>query len=89
MRLTDQQLTFLKILDDRPLTSSEIADSMGVSRAGWPLKSYDQVHGAMRRLEDRELVRRAYFVRNDNDSRIFWELTKEGREALDVQAVIG
>lgn len=82
MRLTDKQKQYLRMLDAGPRSTKNIVDGMGVSRAGWPLASPDQIRSAMRRLEDRELVRRMYHP-TDKTPEIRWELTKTGREAIE------
>jgi hypothetical protein len=78
MRLTRQQKEYLRRLDAGPMTTRDLVDSFGVSRAGFPLATIDQVRSAMRRLEDRELVRRTY----PWNGSIHWELTKAGRRAI-------
>lgn len=75
-QLTMKQTRLLMLLESGPATSRGLANASGVSRAGWPLVSYDETHSAMRRLEDRELVRRV------EDNPIQWQLTAKGRKAL-------
>jgi urocanate hydratase len=74
--LTDKQARLMIMLSDTPRSSGRLVVMGGVSRAGWPLSTYDEIHGIMRRLEDRDLVRRA------SSKPIVWELTHAGREAL-------
>jgi hypothetical protein len=75
MKLTADQLALLRILDDGPLTTSQIIDATWI-REGTGHFSFDRVHASMRRLENRELVRRVYFRPNR------WELTAGGRKAI-------
>lgn len=75
--MTGKQIWHLRLLDDGPRTSRQLAGDMGVSRAGRPLTSASAIHNAMRRLEDGMLVRRA------QTKPIRWELTHTGRWALE------
>ena len=72
--LTQHQRNVLGLLDGGPKTSSQIVEASW-QRTGTGQLSYDEVHGVLRRLEDRELVRRLGYPSK-------WELTSAGRKAL-------
>jgi DNA-binding HxlR family transcriptional regulator len=69
VKLTGMQRQALNALRDGPLKTGEIAVKI-------PYETWDSVHGRMRRLEDREFVRRIGYPMR-------WELTAAGREAID------
>lgn len=74
-RLTISQLSMLQRLQEGPLSTREIAEGTW-RRAGAGTFSYDEVHSSLRRLENRELVRRI------QERPFRWELTGTGRKAI-------
>lgn len=72
MRLTQEQRDVLTSIREGPHTSKLIAATVDLTVAA--------THGCLRRLEDRNLVRRAGL---DGREVILWELTYSGRQALE------
>lgn len=79
-KLTDNQSKVLVSLTDGPMTAKRIAahlDSLAQKTHYWSvIWTYDQVHSILRRLEDRNLVRRI------SDPPTQWELTSLGKKAI-------
>lgn len=73
--LTDGQLRILRALDDGPLTTRSLVEATW-TRRGVNTATRDSVHSSMRRLENRELVRRV------GGRPAKWELTGSGRRAI-------
>lgn len=73
--LTDGQMRILKALDGGPLTTRSLVEATW-TRLGVNTATRDSIHSAMRRLEDRELVRRI------GGRPAKWELTGTGRKAI-------
>lgn len=71
--MTAGQREVLHALTHAPKSAREIA-------AGIPHGTYDHAHSALRRLEDRELVRRTGAKHVTGQT---WELTAAGRHALE------
>jgi DNA-binding CsgD family transcriptional regulator len=69
--LTIKQRDCLKLLDDGPLGTGEIAYRTHVS--------IDAAHSRMRNLEDRLMVRR---IQQGLQGNIEWELTRLGRKEI-------
>lgn len=83
-KLSDHQLKILKVLKRKPHTSSETAELLNNDakrRTGYAFGSkihtYDSIHGALRRLEDREYVRRFPAL---GSGKTVWELTAKARD---------
>lgn len=80
-KLTKQQNQLLGFLREGPLTSAQLADlawaKAEAGRRNMPKPSIGQINSAMRRIEDRELVRRL-----DQNKPMKWELTRKGRNAV-------
>jgi len=77
--LTALQWALLERLEAHPRTTRKLVDLGPVSRGGWLKWRADAIGHAMRRLEDRELVRRA------ESNPIVWELTKSGRSSMAIR----
>lgn len=75
--MRNSQLRLLDQLMQGPKTTRQIVEHGPVSRASLPLLTLDQVHAAMRRMEDNEWVRRV------GARPAKWELTENGREAIE------
>jgi DNA-binding PadR family transcriptional regulator len=78
--LTDRQLVCLKILKRAPKTTTQ-AFGQVIKKNGKATKG--AVHGCMRGLENKGLVRaRSKWDRTLKRDLIVWELTAQGRKAL-------
>ena len=69
--MTETQAAVLTQLQNRPKKAPQLMEALGLTK--------DQIQGRLRRLEDRQWVRRVQLYR---DEPIEWELTRQGREAL-------
>lgn len=75
-KLTVGQKRILSVIVDGPINIKDLAYILNL-RYPDSLYTYDQTHASLRRMEDRNLVRRV------EDNPIQWELTKLGRKALN------
>jgi DNA-binding PadR family transcriptional regulator len=79
--LTDRQITCLKILKRAPKTTTKAFDQI-IKINSHVTKG--AVHGCMRGLENRNLVRaRSQWDKKLKRDVIVWELTSRGRKALE------
>jgi repressor of nif and glnA expression len=79
--LTNRQITCLKILKRAPKTTTKLFDQL-VKKNTYVTKQ--AVRGCMRVLENRSLVRaRSQWDKKLKRDVIVWELTAEGRKALE------
>jgi DNA-binding MarR family transcriptional regulator len=69
--MTEAQYRVLSLLESRPKKAPQMAELLGIT--------IDATHGRLRRLEDKDWVRRVQLYRDDP---IEWELTRQGRKAL-------
>lgn len=72
--LTEVERFILRRLRVRPMTTSDLNTSMPDGYPG--VLTYDAVHQHLRKLENKEFVRRIDFNPNK------WELTNTGRRAI-------
>jgi DNA-binding PadR family transcriptional regulator len=75
MRLTVQQFHTLRLLSERPETVYGLANKLHNFYSYTP--SWSRVHKVLRRLENRELVRRVDF-----EPLTVWQVTAAGRKAV-------
>lgn len=81
IKLTERQTDGLKILKRAPKTTTQAFEQLNKKNKNVTKKA---VHGCMRNLENRGLVRtREKYDRKLKRNLIVWELTASGRKALD------
>lgn len=80
-KLTDRQIDGLKVLKRAPKTTTQAFEQLKKKNEFISKKA---VHGCMRNLENRNLIRtREKFDRTLKRNLILWELTDKGRKALE------
>lgn len=80
-KLTERQADGLKVLKRAPKTTTQAFEQLKKKNKNVTKKA---VHGCMRNLENRNLVRaREKYDRKLKRNLIVWELTNKGRNALD------
>lgn len=75
--LSQGQKDVMMQLDAKPLKCSAIANELENESGHLHVWGYDRVHSILRRLEDRNLVRRFGLPAR-------WELTRKGRKELGI-----
>lgn len=78
--LTEAERFLLRRLRVRPMTTSDLNTSLPEGYPG--INTYGAIHQHMRKLENKEFVRRIAFNPNK------WELTSNGRQQLLIIRVI-
>lgn len=72
IKLTKNQIKLMERISGQPHSTLQLSYMYGVNM------SVDAIHRCLRRLEDRQLVRRIY----ESNGIIQWELTHDGRTKL-------
>lgn len=81
MSISTRQFNFLNVLKRAPKTTAKAHEQLLKKNS---MITRNSVHGGMRTLEDRELVRaRSKYDKKLKRDVIVWELTDAGRDAID------
>lgn len=88
INVTDRQKIVLKQLEHGPKTTTAVVEAMNLNKTlgeapepiSGNLYNYDSIHSILRRLEDKDAVRR---IQDNSNSE--WEITQAGRWAANYE----